>query len=213
MAPRTKTLDDDFYASEPGQITLSERKLRVLRPDLFFGLGMLWRFLREIFFDGQDGLPQRTYIEEQLREGDSRAAVVVSVEPLLVAAYSDDLDCVAMLKFPSCFVADYQLSVGTRLLTVNCYGSGGKPARDLIPGTPQGPSWTEIHPLIAEFLTEDLDRLRSRKEEIEEDEWQRAWELGNEYLKLRPGVARDGRPVFSANPARLRRRSSAQARE
>ena len=54
-------------------------------------------------------VPQRTYLKEQLLHGDSRAAVVVSVDPLLlVAAYTDELDCVALLRFPdSEFVEEY----------------------------------------------------------------------------------------------------------
>ena len=116
---RTKTLDDSTFATDPGQIRLSRKKLRVLRPDLY-GLHGLWQLVLAYF---RLGWPQRTYIEEQLHCGDSRAAVVISTSPLLIAAYTDELDCIAMLRFPSEFVDQYHLSKGTRLLTVNCYGS------------------------------------------------------------------------------------------
>ena len=50
-------------------------------------------------------------IAEHLIFGDSRAAVVISIYPkLIVAAYSDELDCVAMLLFPrEPFITKYNL--------------------------------------------------------------------------------------------------------
>jgi len=40
-------------------------------------------------------------ISNHLKMGDSRAAVVISIHPkLVIAAYTDELDCVAMLQFP-----------------------------------------------------------------------------------------------------------------
>ena len=38
---------------------------------------------------------------EHLEHGDSRAAIVISTDPeLLIAAYTDELDCIAMLRLP-----------------------------------------------------------------------------------------------------------------
>ena len=60
-------------------------------------------------------------IAEHLEHGDSRAAIVVSTDPeLLIAAYTDELDCVAMLRLPKePLVSKYSLLRGSRLLTVN----------------------------------------------------------------------------------------------
>lgn len=196
---RTQTLDDTTFASDPGQIALSHDKLRVLRPDLY-GIAGFWKSILAFF---RVGWPQRIYIEEQLRYGDSRAAVVVSVKPLLIAAYTDELDCVAVLRFPDHLVHQYRLSIGTRLLTVNCYGKAPEYARDLILGPRVIQRWTGFHPVIAEFLTDDYDRVDARKKQITEDEWQRAQSMGTEYARLRPGVARDGRPVYSSIPAAI----------
>jgi len=198
---RTRTLDDSTFASDPGRITLSHDKLRVLRPDLY-GLRGLWKSLRSVLGVGR---PERVYIEEQMQHGDSRAAVVVSTCPLLIAAYTDELDCVAMLRFPDEFVHQHQLSDGTRLLTVNCYGRAPYCAPDLIFGPNYKHRWTGFHPIIAEFVTEHDRRVEARKREIPEEEWQRAYSMGKEYLKLRPGVARDGRPVYSSIPAAVPR--------
>lgn len=193
--PRTTfTLDNTSFASNPGQISLSDKKLRVLRPDLF----TLRQRIRELL-----GLsfPQRTYLREHLQNGDSRAAAVVSTDPLLVAAYTEELDCVVMLEFPDHFVEDYGLKPGTKLLTVNTYRHEDEIDSDLIPGPDAGHQWSGLHPIIAEFVSDDEDRIKRRKKEISQDEWRRACQLGRDYLKARPGVMRDGRPVHAGRPA------------
>ena len=194
---RTQTLDDSTLATAPGHVRLSHSKLRVLRPELY-GIRGLWNQALAYF---RLAWPQRTYIEEQLECGDSRAAVVISISPLLIAAYTDELDCIAMLRFPDQFVGQYHLSKGSRLLTVNCYGSLPDYDPDLILGPKLIVRWTGFHPVIADFLTDDLARVDLLKSQITEDEWARALEMGTEYVKCFPNVARDGRPVYSATPA------------
>jgi hypothetical protein len=78
----SRTLDDSTVASNPGDITLSHQKLRVLRPDLYGFRGLIYSLLSALRIFP----PQKEYIEEQVKYGDSRAAVVVSTNPLLVAA-------------------------------------------------------------------------------------------------------------------------------
>jgi hypothetical protein len=196
---RTRTLNDATSASDPGQITLSHDKLRILRPDMY-GIAGIWKSILAFF---RVGWPQRIYIEEQLQCGDSRAAVVVSVSPLLVAAYTDELDCIAMLRFPVEFVRQYRLSIGTRLLTVNCYGNSPDYDEDLILGPQVIQRWTGLHPLIADFLTDDYNQVETRKKEISESEWQRAYAMGTKYVTQHPGISRDGRPVYSSIPAAI----------
>lgn len=52
---------------------------------------------------------RRYHIRDMLAHGDSRAAVVVSVSPLLVACYCDDLDGVCLLRFPDSLAAGHRL--------------------------------------------------------------------------------------------------------
>lgn len=191
---RTWTLDETTRASDPGNVALSDARLRRLRPDLY-GLGHRLRAAVGLDF------PWRVFLREHLRNGDSRAAVVVSTRPLLVAAYTDELDCVALLEFPEAFVAEYGLRDGSRLLTVNTYKRNNEDDADLIPGPNAGQSWTGFQPIIAEFVSDDRHRIEQRKAEIGEDEWKRAYAMGKTYLKRRPGVWRDGRPGHSFVPA------------
>lgn len=80
---KTQTLNDDTYASDPGLVELSETRLRRLQPELYYTGWKAWlnpvRCGRSFW---------RTRIEEQLSNGDSRAALVMQLQPLLVAAYT-----------------------------------------------------------------------------------------------------------------------------
>jgi hypothetical protein len=191
-AEQPGTPENTSVASDPGRLWLSNAKLRRLRPDLF---GLV-AFLKNLILP----VSERRYLAEQLQHGDSRAAVVASIDPLLVAAYTDELDCVAMLRFPDAFAEEYGLTVGSRLLTVNTYGEFPDYQEDLILGPNLIERWTGFHPVIAEFVSNDMGRIIARKTAISEAEWQRTRNLAAEYLASKPGVARDGRPIYAFLP-------------
>lgn len=183
VQPRdTPYMSNEAAASDPGGVTIDPRRLRQLSPSLF-GAGAL--------------LPTRALarkiLSAHLWNGDSRAAVVLSVQPLLVAAYSDDFDAVVVLRFDR-RPADSYVQVGSRLLTVNTYQRGSTVARDIPRGSVVSPQWSNFHPVIADFVATDLARVERRKATISEPEWQRTWELGQDYLIKRPGQLRDGAP-------------------
>jgi hypothetical protein len=200
---RTKTLDDNTQASHPGGIRLSHEKLRSFHPELYSLSGWL-RYVSNSPYQ----LPSlkreywKTHIEEHLLYGDSRAALVISVSPLLVAAYTDELDCIALLRFNSNLVEEYGLREGARLLTVNTYSPlTDYYKEDLEPGPYATGRYGNFAPYIAEFLTDDHDRVERRKAEISDDEWQRAEGLGKEYMAKHGRKARDGRPMLCLVPA------------
>jgi len=199
MQTNYKMLDNNTFATESGQIVLSDKKLRILRPSLY-GLGALQRKIERFLGKGWD---EKLYIQEQLLGGDIDAAVVMSTSPLLIVAYSEDLDCVAMLRFSESLVTEYDLREGSRLLTVNSYKSNQPYDPDLTIGPNHTSRWVGFHPLIADFLTEDMQQLKRRKRAITEDEWQLATTMGRAYMKRYPDIARDGRPVFASIPAKI----------
>lgn len=188
-------------ASNPGGLALSESKLRVLEPSMFG-----WRrVVRKVFgllliVDVLD-LIDRKVLSDHLANGDARAAAVVSTTPLLIAAYSDDLECVAMLRFPAKFVDQYSLRVGSQLVTINSYYAQFTNHADLTFGPGHVDDWSGFFPLIAEFLSDDSSRIEYLKEDIETTEWDRCRQLGEAYLVERPGVARLGRPRRAHQPA------------
>ncbi|MGY8642263.1 MAG: hypothetical protein ACKVJU_14370 [Verrucomicrobiales bacterium] len=91
---------------------------------------------------------------------------------MLIAAYTDDLDCVAMLRFQDSLnlVDHFGLRKGSQLLTVNYYSRSSEVDQDLFPGPLDSGSWTGFEPIIADFLTTDLDQLANRKGTISLDE-------------------------------------------
>ena len=181
-------------ASSPGGLTLSNQKLRLLRPDLYGIGGSFRRFFGRLGL----GFCQRSFIAQQLQLGDSRAAMVISTKPLLISAYTDELDCVAILELPDVITPIYELKVGTRLLTVNFYGSDNQIQPDLIPGQGNTRRWEMFMPLVADFVSGDYERIRLHKQRISEAEWQMAYYLGLQYRQQRPGWVRFGLPMLSA---------------
>jgi Fe-S cluster assembly iron-binding protein IscA len=139
-------------------------------------------------------------LDEHLQLGDSRAACVILTDPLLVAAYTDELDCVALLKFSAGLVAEHNLKSGDRLLTVNTYSRDQQIAPDLQAGPLQSGRYSNFYPVIAEFVSDDVMRITERKAEIGEDEWARCETMGRESLRKGPDGWRNGSPLWSAEP-------------
>lgn len=189
---RTKTMNHGTLASDPGGLSLSYRKLNRLDPSFCPALGVM-RMIRARL--NPKFARVLMHCVEHMLHGDSRAAVVIQTSPrLLVAAYTDELDCVVALEFPVGYVQEYGLSQGSRLLTINTYGRSKKAMPDLQSGPDASDRYTNFAPYIAEFLSEDRAQIDAHKGRISEAEWERARQLGDEYLVLFPGTARDGRP-------------------
>lgn len=160
-------------AGNPGALPMSDKKLRQLEPTLYGwkgGLvGMIARVkVKEI----------RNRIAGQLRYGNGSAAVVISVTPLRIAAYAYDLDAVALLRFPHALVKQYDLEIGTRLLTTNFFQR-------------------EVH----EDLTDDQEALEACKAQVSALEWKRAEVLGRKWFDAHPYFVRDGTPSLTGDPA------------
>lgn len=171
-----------------GLFTISYPMLRRRRPDLYGWTAGFVQFAHDCLGTSSP----RDLIAEQLWLGSLHPAVVVSADPGRIAAYSSDLDCVAVLGYPAALLAECGLREGSRLLTVNYY-SQGKPDADLAFGPGKCTDWTGMKPLIADFLTADENRLATQKAEIPDALWERTWTLGRERLRDHPGVHRSGR--------------------
>ena len=188
--PVMKYHDNHSVASDPGGVTLSKERILKLEPALAAAPADASPAERAKY--------SLDMLTEHLKFGDSRAAVVVSVDPLLVAAYTDELDCVVMLRFPDWLVKEYKLEVGSPLVTVNTYPRQQAP--DLVHGPADLKRWGNVFPIIADFVTDDMDRVKARKAEITEDEWKRCAEMASEYRRKFPDRYRDGSPLHSMEP-------------
>ena len=189
----SKYHNDASQASDPGQISLSTERFRHLEPTARGIRGWYWRWFG-------DGRQFEELLDEHLQLGDSRAACVVSVEPLLVAAYTDELDCVAVLCFPDWLVEGHDLKVGSRLLTVNTYMHGEDTASDLVEGPESLKQYVNFFPVIAEFVSDDHQRIAARKKQISGKEWQRCHDMGRDYVRRFQNRWRDGSPRASFDP-------------
>ena len=188
-------LDKPTAASDPGRMCLSLDRLARVQPIETGPLAAIARLLGKRRYYEKD-------VADHLDRGDSRAAVVVSTNPLRVAAYTDELDCVALLAFEDWLIDAYELAVGTRLLTCNTYFDGAGTAPDLERGPNAYPNWANFQPMIANFLTDDAERVAERMAEIDEEEWARCLAMGEMALERLGTRARSGRPFDSRGPAR-----------
>lgn len=56
--------------------------------------------------------------------------MVISKKSLIIAAYSEDIDCIILLKFPDRYAELYDLDERARLISINTYLIGDKFQRD-----------------------------------------------------------------------------------
>lgn len=201
----TRTLRDDTKAFDPGRLALSRAKLAALQPELLSPLRWMFASKRLIAGHKKGREYLLTHVEEHLMHGDSRAAIVVSIAPLRIAAYSGDIDCVALLHFAPGLATQHQLAVGQRMLTVNTYSARALGVgRDLHEGPAATRIWGNFAPYIAELLSDDRERIEAHKATIGEPEWARAAELARRWVGEHGMLARDGRPLQCAVEAHIR---------
>jgi hypothetical protein len=198
-----RAINSSSFASDPARLRLSDARLRLLCPSLYLTTGLSGFVC--CFFG--DGLRLREFIRDMLAHGDSRAAVVLRIHPLLVASYCDDSDAVCVLEFPESDIGGAEHRVGDRLLTVlnsivlDRPARTGETASDLVQGDAANPRYVNFWPLIAEFVSDDTAEIERRKAAILPSEYARCRSLGEEHLRRLPGRVRDGRPDRSLHPA------------
>lgn len=132
------------------------------------------------------------YAIRALCYGDTQPAVVVSVDPLLIATYSDEMDAVIILKFLKEFADLYNLSVGSRLTTSTVYSYGNKVADDIHIGENYSCQFADFIPIVQLFLGKDDRKITEKINLFGEDIWQLVSQKANDYMRLYPDCFRDG---------------------
>jgi hypothetical protein len=181
---------DPFYAnfaSNRAELSLSEEKLRRYQPEAFGFSGLLWSIRKRVRF--------KWLLAQCLKYGDARAAIVASVSPLIVAAYSDEFDAVLALRYPDAFTEHFSLTIGQHLISVTAYGP--TPARDIVRGSNAETEWGNFVPTIAEFFSDDVGRIEHLHSRISDREWNRCRELCAVWMTTRTPRARDGLPLHA----------------
>lgn len=195
-------------ATNPARLTVAMEKLRALEPDLFgdrtFKCGPIC---------GVDHPADhmRKQIAAHLRDGNATPAVVVSLRPLVIAAYTSDLDAVVLLRFPLTFAVQYNLSVGTRLVAANLFWRDEENgqiyyAADIVPGPERSGDWTHFGPLIAEFLSDDHAAIAALKRDFDAEDWALLDARARTRIeRLGLETARNGKPSTAILPAVIAR--------
>ncbi|MBQ7380815.1 MAG: hypothetical protein IJW69_01885 [Clostridia bacterium] len=124
--------------------------------------------------------------------GDTQPAIVVSVNPLLIAAYSDEMDAVVMLRFPMEFVEKYNLSVGSRLTTSNVYFTGNQFASDIFVGKNYCQRYVDFVPIVQLFIGKQDEKIHEKIQLFSEDIWNTVADKATQYIKAHSDLSRDG---------------------
>ena len=135
---------------------------------------------------------QIEFVSRALCFGDTQPAVVLSVEPLMIAAYSDEMDAVVMLRFPSEFVEKYNLAPSMRLTTSNVYFTGPRCAEDIFVGEDYSHQYNDFTPIVQLFLGKNDEKISEKIGLFGEDVWNKVINKATEYKTLHPQLCRDG---------------------
>jgi hypothetical protein len=193
-------------ASDPVQVPLSERRLSAMHLE-FIGWVRRFRHWRKPELAESESL---VLIANRLWHGDTNPAVVLTTKPLVIAAFSWDLDAVVLLTTAQqSLVEEFHLRPGSRLISANTYGhwtdDEGREvdAPDIVAGPESTGEWSNFFPLIADFYTDRPDILAQHAARIEDSEWQRVEALGHEALERSGGRGRLLHPCLGWLPATL----------
>ncbi|HEY1598136.1 MAG TPA: hypothetical protein VGG64_00940 [Pirellulales bacterium] len=179
-------------ASDSGGFSLDKSKLRALFPEFEWTADQL------------------AYLDEHLKLGDSRAAIVASVKPLVVSAYSDELDAVILVQFPDELVSQYALDVGDQLIASWTYPRSAQPPADIVQGDRNLKRHNNGAPLIADFFSDSVDKIKKRKQGVSQAEWQRVRKLTRVALIWADGKYRSSFPLNAGRPPQFLDESSVE---
>lgn len=174
--------DASTFAGDPGNLTISKKKWKDISK--FFKLNLFQR----IELHGR-----KKIVRERICYGDSQPAMVMRTDPLLIAAYADEMDAVVILKFPTEYALKYNLKQYDRIIAVNTYA----PRTYVIPhdiyvGKHYLHRWSNFESSIAEFLSDDIDIINRHKATMPESLWLYVKSLGEDYLLKHPNKTRKG---------------------
>lgn len=139
------------------------------------------------------------YMSNILMQGDTQPALVQSVSPLIVSAYSDEMDAVVFLRFPDELVEAYGLTPGMRLVTSTGYERlKDKVAPDIFPESDFSGLYGDFIPIVQLFLAGKKQilfsggdqEIRERPAIFSEEIWQKVEKKTAEYAGR--GLCRDG---------------------
>lgn len=175
--------DHNTYADHPGRVKLSKRKLRQVKKLVCTSFG------ETLFFHLR--IPA---VKEYVAYGDTQPACVMSVSPLVISAYSDEMDAVVMLRFPDALAQQYKLSSGDRLVTVNTYRwlEGYEIAPDIFVGEHFLQRYSDFQPIVPLFICKNETPVQEKCRLFDEETWETVTQKSRQYAAEHPDLIRDG---------------------
>lgn len=174
--------DASSFAGDPGRLTLSKSKWKDIG-----------RFYKLNIFQRIELNSRKKLVRERICYGDTQPAVVMSVDPLLIASYADEMDAVVILRFPAQYAAKYSLKLYDRLICVNTYAdTTHNIPHDIYVGKHYLKRWSNFAPSVAEFLSDDKEIIEKHKATMPESLWLYVKSLGEEYLTVHKNKTRLG---------------------
>lgn len=129
-----------------------------------------------------------------LKEGDTQPSKVISLDPLLIACYSDEFNNVLIYEYPKELVEMYSLKTGKYLISSNSYWYKEcfDIEDDIIPGKNCSKDWRDVITFIPLFLCNENQEGRCYCFNVEKDLLNHIDELIKEYQEKKPGQYRKG---------------------
>lgn len=180
-------VDPNTIASAPTDVNLSRKKFIHLRDEV-----LKVSPLKKIYYN-----KQFKRINQYLLNGDTQPAIVASLDPLIISAYSTDMDAVLLLRFPQELVNMYQLQKGMKLVTTNIYFEGDKVVKDIIPGKEYTHKWINYIPMIPLFLCDNETAIRQMPEMFDDMLWTKVIRMTEEKSANKKIKSRDGFCYFT----------------
>lgn len=185
-------INKDTYAENKSNIRLSKEKYNEIK-ELFDFNKSEFSFYKKA----------KGKVKAYLKGGDLQPAIVCSLFPLLIAAYSDEMDAVVLLKFPSSFINKYKLEEGQRLVTSNVYWPKNilSVAEDIFIGENYSGYYRDVIPIVSLFLCDykSEEKVRNLINIFDEALWKKVNNKAQEYVKQHPDLYRNGFFYFLFN--------------
>jgi len=174
-----KNVHKESYATSPGKLHIDEEKWNDIKKFFNLSLSNKIRLNRN-----------KNQIAGHIQFGDTNPAIVVSINPLLIAPYSEDMDAVVILKFPDKYTEKYNLQIKDKLITVNQYWTFGDIRNDIFVGENYQGDFKDFFPIIGDFISSEINIINTHKEYMSKNLWLYVENLSFNYIKEHKNLLR-----------------------
>jgi hypothetical protein len=144
-------------------------------------------------------------LQAAISKSDGQPAVVISLNPFIVAAYNDEIDTVVFLRVKGegvgGFTVGQKLLCATRYVTITGFFERHVLMPDLTAGPRDSGLFDGIYCFIVDLISSDHQAIRRVLDGIPSRDWVTLQSAARAYLDNPAAPLRDGRPTRSHLPA------------